>query len=584
MRSIYFFKTTIIFALCSFSALCLKGQNETDTTMRVVVFGDGITAGMQSGKGTAKNYGMFLKQLLNDEGIDAEVLNKGKENDQTLNATQRMQLDVVTQRPDVVTIMFGTFDAMVDPGKIQARVPLNIFQGQLSQMITYLKQINVVPILMTTPPMGDIEAMEREPYASAGANFLLEPYMEACRQLAEQERIPLVDHYGHWQQLAAEGQDIDQWLIDGYMPNEEGHRIMAEQILPVVKNELSPSMTDVFVSGEEGYDTYRIPALITTQNGFLLAFCEGRSSRSDHAKNDLVLKRSFDKGKTWSELKVIAEDGDNSLNNPQAVVVSETGRIILMYQHYPQGFGEKEVLPGVKGNTVCKTFMIYSDDDGSTWSEPEDITKDVKRPKEVTSIASGPGRGIELTQGKKKGRLIMPFNQGPYGEWKVYAVYSDNQGKSWKYGDIAPAGTAGMANEVQMVELRDGTLMLNARSMEGNNHRLIAYSKDDGETWSALVEDTTLIEPQCQASIYRFNPYYTLFSNPASQTERKNGTIRLSVDNGKTWQYSKTLYKGSFAYSCLTGINDLYAGVLFERDDYSKITFSRFPIKWLLTD
>ncbi len=560
----------------------IRAQNATDTTMRVVVFGDGITLGIQDGKEITKTYGDFLEELLIKEGIKVDVINKGKEDDQSLNATQRMQMDVVTERPDVVTIMFGTFDAMVDPGKIRARVPLNIFRGQLKQMVTYLKQINIVPIIMTTPPMGDIQAMEREPYKSAGANFLLEPYMQACRELAQEERVPLIDHYADWQEQTASGETLDEWLMEGYLPNEAGHRQIAQKMFQVVKQQLTPTMTDVFISGEGGYDTYRIPTIFTSKNGFLLAICEGRSSKADHAQNDIVMKRSFDKGQTWSDLKVLAEDGENSLNNPQIVMVSETGKLILMYQQYPSGYGEKEVLPGIRGDRICRTFVITSEDDGNTWTEPEEVTKDVKRPKDVTSVASGPGRGIEVSQGKKKGRLIMPFNQGPYGAWKVYTVYSDNQGKSWKYGEVAPEGSKGMANEVQMIELRNGNLMLNARSMEGNGYRKIAYSEDDGETWTALKDDSALVEPQCHASFYRFNPYYILFSNPASASDRQNGMIKLSVDDGKTWKYAKTIYPGSFAYSSLTGVSDTYAGVLFERDDYSKITFSRFPIKWLL--
>jgi len=574
------FVVQIVWIGCITSKMC--AQVDSANQMRIVHFGDGITSGEQDEMSVSQNYGNFVQLMLAKEGLLVDVINAGKPGDRTDIAISRMQQDVIIRRPDVVTLMFGTFDALVDPGEVKARVPLNVYRNQLSQMITYLKGINIVPVLMTTPPLGDVPSLDREPYTSAGINFLMEPYMDACRALAEKEKIPLIDHFSHWKEQQEAGKDINDWLIDGLLPNKEGQELMAELMLPTLLEVLSPTKVDVFVSGEGGYNTYRIPAVIRSPNGFLLAFCEGRSKRDDHAQNDIVLKRSYDQGNTWDSLQVVASEGNDALNNPLLVIEEEMGRIFLMYQHYPEGYGEKEVLPGIKGDKVCRTHIVYSDDDGKTWSEPEEITKEVKRPKEVTSIAGGPGVGIQLKKGKHAGRLVMPYNQGPWGDWKVYMVYSDNQGKSWKYGEVATGDAEGMANEVQVIEMSDGTLMLNARNMMGDKCRKTAYSQDGGETWSPLQNDSTLIEPQCQASILKFNPYYTLFSNPASQTDRENGTIRLSKDNGQTWPYARTLYEGSFAYSCLTRVNDLYAGVLYERDDYSKITFSRFPIKWIL--
>lgn len=382
------------------------------------------------------------------------------------------------------------------------------------------------------------------------------------------------------------------YQFNRYDINLNAFRQKRRRILELLSKEQDVSSADtthidVFISGKEGYDTYRIPAVLTTSIGTILAFSEGRSSLSDHAENDIVLKRSLDGGFTWTPLEVIAEDGENCLNNPTAVQIGETGRILLMYQRYLKGFDEHKAEPGFNGDKVCRTYIVYSDDDGVSWSDPEEVTRSVKRETVVTSTATGPGVGIELTRGKHAGRIIMPFNQGPYGNWKVYAAYSDDQGKTWDYGEVAPEHSAGMGNEVQMVEMPDGTVQLNARSASGNKFRKVAFSKDGGETWSGLVDHPELPEPECMGSILRFSFTWRsdrsriLFSNPASQEKRETGTIRISYDEGKSWPVSKVIHNGSFAYSCLTKIDPETVGMLYEKDNYGKITLAIIPLVWL---
>ncbi len=353
-------------------------------------------------------------------------------------------------------------------------------------------------------------------------------------------------------------------------------------IVRAASPEISPPLMDVFTGGQDGYPAFRIPALLTTRRGALLAFAEGRASLRDHAENDIVLKRSADGGKTWGALQVIHEDGTNCLSNPTVVLVRENGRVLLMYQRYVKGFDEHKAVPGLDGSRVCRTLLQHSDDDGATWSRPAEITAQVKRPVEVTSTASGPGIGIQLARGRHAGRILIPFNQGPYGKWKAYAVLSDDGGQSWRYGGTAGESAAGHANEVQFVELRDGSVMLNARNQGGGEKlRKTAISRDGGETWSATEHDRALIEPVCQASILRHAENVFLFTNPASQTARTNGTVRLSRDEGKTWPVSRVLYPGSFAYSCLASLPDGSAACLFERDGTRKISFARFTLDWL---
>lgn len=343
---------------------------------------------------------------------------------------------------------------------------------------------------------------------------------------------------------------------------------------------------DVFVSGV-GYPTYRIPSVITSRRGTVLAFSEGRQGKGDHTENDIVLRRSTDAGRTWDELQVLASDRPNVLVNPTAVEDRDTGRIWLMYQRYPELAREREVAAGLEGDRICRSFIIHSDDDGRSWSAPLETTRSVKRPRVATSLASGPGVGIQLRRGPHRGRLIVPFNQGPPGAWKVYAAYSDDHGKSWRYGETAADTTAGFGNEVQMVELADGGVMLNARNQSGNHLRKVARSCDGGRSWSPLADDPELVDPECQATIVRYSDPLDgkrnriLFANPASPDRRVNGTVRLSYDEGESWPVSRTVYPGSFAYSCLTVLPDGTISLLYERDDYGKITFARFDLAWL---
>ena len=203
-----------------------------------------------------------------------------------------------------------------------------------------------------------------------------------------------------------------------------------------------PEVADVFVAGRDGFKSIRIPSVVVTKKGTVLAFAEGRAANADQARNKIVLKRSSDGGKTFGKIAVIAEDGDRALNNPCAVVERATGLVLLMYQSYPAGIGERsgKIQTGYDGDLVVRNFLITSADDGVTWSKPRDVTRETKRAEKVTTIASGPGIGIQLRHGKHAGRLLFPFNEGPFGQWKIYAVYSDDQGKTWAMGEVAPGG------------------------------------------------------------------------------------------------------------------------------------------------
>jgi sialidase-1 len=357
-----------------------------------------------------------------------------------------------------------------------------------------------------------------------------------------------------------------------------------------------PEFTEVFIASQDGYQSIRIPSIVVTKQGVVLAFAEGRAADSDQAANDIILKRSRDDGRTWLPLQLIADDGANSLNNPTAVVEQASGRVVLMYQRIPAHMKErdKSVAPGYEGTNVYRNFITWSDDEGATWAKSCDITRSTKRPTRATTIASGPGIGIQLTRGPHQGRLIIPFNEGPYHQWNNFAVFSDDRGRRWKWGQDVPGafvsdaklGQRSQINEVQMVELSDGSVRLNSRQFAGAKVRKTSVSQDGGETWSPVEDVPALRDPSCNGSILRYSfddatgRGRLLYSGPDSM-KRNNGTIHRSVDDGATWPVKRVLRTGGFAYSVLTRLPDGAVGCLFEPGDAERIMFARFSLAWL---
>jgi sialidase-1 len=350
-----------------------------------------------------------------------------------------------------------------------------------------------------------------------------------------------------------------------------------------------PQQVDVFVSGQDGYHTYRIPAVIVTKKGTVLAFCEGRKKgRSDAGDIDLLLKRSSDSGKTWSPQQVIWDDQDNTCGNPCPVLDAHTGTIWLLLTWNLGADRESQIITG-KSKDTRRVFVTCSKDDGRTWAPPKDITDQTKQ-KNWTWYATGPGVGIQLRQDKYKGRLVIPCDHIEAGTKKYFShvIYSDDQGKTWKLGGTTATDKV---NECQVVELADGQLMLNSRNYDrAQKYRAVSISKDGGMTWSKVKHDPMLIEPICQASFLRYtlggpeSRSRLLFSNPASKNARHQMTVRLSYDEGQTWPISRQLHSGAAAYSCLTVLPDATIGCLYEagqKSPYEKIVFAQFTQDWL---
>jgi sialidase-1 len=333
-----------------------------------------------------------------------------------------------------------------------------------------------------------------------------------------------------------------------------------------------PRHTTVFRAGENGYHTFRIPALLATRKGGLLAFCEGRRhGTSDTGDIDLVLKRSGDNGETWSPLQLVADHGPDTIGNPCPVEDRKTGTIWLPLTGNPGHMTQKQI---VAGEAIRRMWMSRSTDGGATWQQPLDISDSARDPS-WTWCAAGPGNAIQLASG----RLLVPcdYAAGGSGREHSYVFYSDDGGGTWQRGGELPEGTG----ESQAAELPDRTIVLNCRSDRGNR-RLVGRSRDGGITWGGFGPDAALVEPGCQASLIRHKKWL-LFSNPAAE-RRVRMTVRASEDGGRTWRHAKLLHEGPSAYSSLAALRDGTFGCLYERGEagpYESITFARFSAGWL---
>jgi sialidase-1 len=360
--------------------------------------------------------------------------------------------------------------------------------------------------------------------------------------------------------------------------------------IPAVAAGQSSSLftTKVFVAGEGGYHTYRIPSIIATPSGTLLAFAEGRkNSAGDTGDVDLLIKGSANNGTTWSPAEVVWEDGLNTCGNPCPVVDQETGTIWLLMTWNRGEDRESQIIAQTSKDTR-RVFVTSSTDDGASWATPREITAAVK-PQNWTWYATGPGAGIQIERGPHKGRLVIPCDHIEAGTKHYYshAIYSDDHGRTWAFGGSTPQP---QVNECEVVELTENRLLLNMRNYDPKQRvRQRATSFDGGLTWADQRHVPELIEPICQASIRRYSWPHTdrqsvlLFSNPAG-TKRERMTVRASFDEGETWPVSRLLDPRPSAYSCLVVLPDGAIGLLYEtgvKNPYENLVFARFNLDWL---
>lgn len=429
----------------------------------------------------------------------------------------------------------------------------------------------------------------------------------------------------------------------------------------------------VFEPGLGGSANYRIPSLISTKKGTLIAAIDARRDEpGDNPNNiDKVIRRSTDNGETWGDIQLLVDypgrgrkEGSAAID-PAMLEDKETGTIWMIYCHTPGGIGLWNSSPGTgfdsngyrllydeSGNSYTlreegevfdasgkKTDMvvdrggnvyigndkigniyldrgplleartsflqaIYSKDDGLSWSEAIELNPQVKEPW-MRFIGAGPGIGIQLTSPRYKGRIVFPIyysNNPDNGEPRMSCclIYSDDHGTTWKRGkspndgrvwegSILDSRTLSIREaeltESQVVELDNGDLLYFMRNHSSKRRTAFAYSRDGGETWGEVDFFDDFADPICQSTVIKYpdigdGKERLIFANPCHETQRINGTVRLSEDGGKTWPYSKVIDEGNYMYSCLTVLPTYEIGLLYEgRDD--KIRFVKFTLDWI---
>lgn len=363
-----------------------------------------------------------------------------------------------------------------------------------------------------------------------------------------------------------------------------------------------PEFVPVFPAGLNGVARYRIPGVVVTPKGTVLAYCEARRhDSSDWGEIEIHLRRSLDGGRTWQPAQHIAHHGERiegnprkksggekeqTVNNPVAIVDTQTGVIEFLYCV-----------------NYARCYSIRSRDDGKTWSEPVEITpsfEPFRTSYDWKVLATGPGHGLQLTSG----RLVVPIwlaygNVGDHEPSAAATIYSDDHGRTWKAGDIAVHNVAPFSdpNESMIATLSDGSIFLITRN-EGVRHRkIVTTSRDGASNWSEPRFVEELWEPVCMASVVSLpdKPGWLLFSNPDTlppghlnlppeqrkpgRGKRQNLTIKLSCDDGRTWPVSRTLDAGASAYSDLAVLPDKTILCLYEDD--KDISVARFTLDWV---
>ncbi len=352
--------------------------------------------------------------------------------------------------------------------------------------------------------------------------------------------------------------------------------------------------SELFTAGEGGYHTYRIPAMVVTTSGRVLALCEGRrDSRSDSGQIDLLVRQSDDGGISWSDVRVVATAPEMTSGNPCPVVDRQTGRILLLFCRNLAEGPESMICEGKAPRTV---WITHSDDDGITWSAPRDITTETKK-SDWTWYATGPCHGIRLLGGANEGRLVVPCDHmvGVYYDrqrdpYHSHVILSDDGGDTWRIGGIVEEGT----NECAIVEIADHSLYINCRNYRGEKRRAAARSQDGGDSFESRIWVDEHPEPICQGSMTSWpadtnakDTHATdrvLFANPANQESRSQLTVRRSDDGGQSWPTTRCLYEGPSAYSDLAISDSGQILCLYERgadNAYETLTLARFDEAWL---
>ncbi len=367
-------------------------------------------------------------------------------------------------------------------------------------------------------------------------------------------------------------------------------------------------------AGQDGADTYRIPGLVTTNSGTLIAVYDNRYNNSKDLQEDIDIgmSRSTDGGQSWEPMKVIIDLGEygglseqlNGAGDP-CVLYDRVNGTLWVAALWMSGSAPDKMLwwasqPGMTPQETGQFILVKSTDDGVTWSEPVNITEQIKDPS-WQLLLQGPGRGITMSDGTlvfpaqfKADIGVKALDGGQYTCHSTI-VYSRDGGETWSIGTGAKSNTT----ESQVAELSDGSLMLNMRDDRNRtdktetNGRAVAITNDMGATWTVHPSSNSLLpEPNCMASLIAAEvnvdgqmKRVLFFSNPDNKSERTNMTVKASLDEGATWpeEHQIELFSpAGYGYSCLTMVDDSHIGILYE--GVKELYFQKIKVAELLAN
>ena len=353
-------------------------------------------------------------------------------------------------------------------------------------------------------------------------------------------------------------------------------------------------------AGDDGSKAFRIPGLVTSNAGTLVAVYDIRyeSSRDLQGHIDIGVSRSRDGGRTWEKMRRAISYGEygglpaaqNGAGDPAILVDNVTGDLIIasIWAHgMGNGLSWWSTVPGISPDYTAQLVLSRSSDDGKTWSAPVSVTPQLKD-SSWAFFFQGPGRGITTSDGTLVfATQYTEFDAGRTPHAGI--MYSKDHGKTWNIHKAAKDSTT----EAQVAELPDGSLMLNMRDNRGGA-RSVAVTRDLGRTWEEHPSSRkALIEPVCMASLIsvRAEDNVTgkdllLFSNPESTRSRNRMTIKASLDGGLTWspEHSVLLDEGTgWGYSCLSMIDGETVGILYE-SSVAHMTFQAIPLKDIIKE
>lgn len=443
-------------------------------------------------------------------------------------------------------------------------------------------------------------------------------------------------------------------------------KVVFNKYMALVYGEYMFYSQKVFGKGMGNADNYRIPALVVTNKNTVIACADERffTATDNPNKIDKVVRRSFDDGKTWGRLRTavasigISEKKSVAAIDPALLHDAVTNTTFMLYCKTPAGIGllnskasvgmedggyivrkdyKKFILKNGRlykngkatdvevdeqgfiendGNIYLGTssyrieqtsylMICSSDDEGENWTTPICLNESIKK-KHWRFIGPGPGCGIQIKEGKYKGRLVFPVYYSWFaGDVKIECavIYSDDHGKTWNIGtspyvpgkwpkvNAKLMSPSARLTESQIVELEDGVLKIFMRNHNPKRRIATALSYDGGETWVDSKYNATLVQPVSQFAAISFDyegKRLVVTCNPANEKTRINGIIRISEDGGETFPYSRQLtpdektMTGYFGYSSLAFLPDKTVGLLFEPDEtFEAIEFAKFSIDWI---